>query len=143
MQRLLEFRIGPFGALPLTIVLGLVAADVLWTLRIHRQLRSQEPDPPRGYALGLAFSVWHRTVLLTALGLFALSGSQLAFVVFSAGTVWRALGPGRVGAAGFLVGYEKSSGESHPALASAFGAGWVVMTRGIPLALLYASIHAV
>jgi len=142
MHPWLQLRIGPFLALPVLIVIGLVAADALWTVRIHRHIRSQKPDSPPGYALGLAFGVWYRTVLVAIAGLFALYGSAIAFVLFSVGTIWRALAPGRDFVAGFLAGYEQSSGQSNPILASAVGAIWVVVTRGIPLSVLYAAMRA-
>ena len=142
MDKLLDLRLGPFLAVPVCIVFGLVAADVIWTLGLHRHAIALRPSEPRGYSLGLLVGVWHRTLLIALAGLLALYGSLLGFVLFSVGTIWRGLGPGRAAAAGFLAGYAKAAGHSSPALASAFGAGWVAITRGVPLLVLYVSTRA-
>lgn len=143
METILELRVGTFGVVPLAIVSGLLAADVVWTLGVHRALLTQMADRPRGSLHGLALGVWLQTILVAAAGLATLFGSLVAFMLFAAGTLWRALGPGRESARGFLAGYKGSSGRSNVALASTYGAMWVGITRGITLALLYVSIHAV
>jgi hypothetical protein len=100
-------------------------------------MRSLKPDSALGYKLGLAVGVWFRSVLVAIAGVFALLGYGIAMVLFAAGVLWRALPPGREFVAGFLSGYEESSGQPRPALAAAFGAGWVGITRGVPLLFLY------
>jgi hypothetical protein len=63
--------------------------------------------------------------------------------LFAAGVIWRSIGPGRATAESFLAVFQKPTGRSNPVAASGFGAAWVVLTRGIPLAVLYWLLHAV
>ena len=142
MQSLVELRLGPFHALSAVIVSGLIVTDALWTLRIHRHALSQKSDRPPGYSLGLAVAVWSRSLVVAIAGVLTLFGSMIAFALFACGVVWRALGPGRDAVSGFLAGYEDATGTTHPGLAAAFGAGYVGITRGIPLLLLYTFMSA-
>jgi hypothetical protein len=80
--------------------------------------------------------------LVALAGVLTLHGSLTGFALFATGTILRALGPGRDAARGFIEGYAESSGRSNPALASAFGAAWVAITRGVPLAFLFAMMRA-
>jgi hypothetical protein len=143
VEDLIDLRIGSIPLIPTCIVVGLVAVDATWAARVHRHLRSQQPDSKVGYGLGLALGVWVRTVLIAGAGVLAVFGSLIGFALFAAGTIWRAMEHGRAAAAGFLKGLEDSSGQSNPAFAAFFGAAWVAITRGIPLALLYATLRAV
>ena len=133
MDGIFQLRAGRLLVLPLAIGLGLMTADALWTLRVYRKLRTQTPAPAPGYEIGLLLGVWHLPLLVALAGVFALYGSRIALIIFSAGVMWRALGPGREAVAGFLAGYRDASGQLDPVLASAFGAAWVLVTRGIPL----------
>jgi hypothetical protein len=63
MGTIYESHTGPFLALPLAVVLGLLAADISWTLHVYRRVRSQKAKPTPGYSFGLIVGAWHRTVL--------------------------------------------------------------------------------
>ena len=141
MNELLDLRLGPVPAVPACIVAALVAADVAWVARLHRQHQATDATPRPGYALGFVLGLWFRTVLVAAAGIWALLGSLAGLFAFAAGTIWRAMAPGRAAAEGFLAGFQESSGTSNPTLASAFGAIWVGITRGLPLTLLYFTLH--
>jgi len=142
MADIIALRFGPFPVISTFIVLGLLAADARYVAAIHRHMYNERPSEKPGYAFGLAIGLWSRTTLVAAAGVFTIFGSLVGFALFAIGTIWRAIPPARDFMAGFLQGYAESSGRSSPALASAFGAGWVAITRGIPLVFLYAILPA-
>ena len=142
MEVLAETQLGPFLVAPLALVILLCTLDMSWARRVHNHLRSTNPDQSASYYLGMAAGVWLRPLAVLVLGVVALLGNKIALALFTLGTIWRALPPGREAAQGFLAGFEESSGQSSPGLAAAFGAAWVGLTRGIPLMLLYGLLRA-
>lgn len=142
MDVLLRLEIGAIPLVPALLVLALLAPDVSWVLRAHRQGRLRDPGKSLASELGYAVGIWLRTSAVALAGAFAVSGSLTGFALFAAGTIWRAIGHGRNAAAGFLSGFQDATGRLNPVAASAFGAAWVAITRGIPLAVLYWLLHA-
>ena len=122
-----------------------VAIAVLWLvyLQVHSSMKrirhAIECETERGpaYLMGVRFGAFCQCLAVISTGLWTIDGYRLGFLVFALLVVRAAIQIGAKTARSFGSGFEAARGSCPPALAATVGFGWVTLTRGVPLFLVF------
>jgi len=142
MNSFLNAAIGPFSVVQLVIIGACLTLEIRRAVSWHIGAKIGDPPPSKARVLGRRYGAWTRALLTAAFGIGVLLGSRIALIGIAITLVAGGLRPSLDFAEGLLAGL-KGGSKRHSTAATALIAGsYVGVTRGVPVALLYAASTA-